>query len=79
MSATLAGLISAQLSTIDPVASANPAILASQQQLATAIATAVQLYLQTAVTVVPGQTVTTTGTAVAQTGATTTPGTLLAQ
>lgn len=78
MSATLAGLILTQLSTIDPVASANPIVLASQQQLATAIATAVQIYLQTAVAVAPGQIVNTAGTAVAQSGTTTTPGTLIA-
>ncbi|MEK9767540.1 MAG: hypothetical protein VW683_01355 [Betaproteobacteria bacterium] len=42
-----------------------------------AVASAVQLYLQTAVTVVPGQAVVTAGTAVAQTGTTTTPGILL--
>lgn len=78
MSATLAGLILTQLQISDPVNSVNPVIAASQQQFATAIANAVQIYLQTAVTVLPGQVVSTAGTAVAQTGATTTPGTLTA-
>jgi hypothetical protein len=55
----------------------TPADAAPQQKFADAVADAVVSYLQASAAVAPGIAVATTGTAAAQTGATTAPGTIL--
>lgn len=87
MSAILKGLLQPQIQTVltsfGSAVYAGPPEGASAQalfadRLSTAIATAVQQYLLTNVTVVPGQAVVTAGGPTNQAGATTTPGILSA-
>lgn len=73
MSQRLAGLIEQEMR------SAFGQDIKDPDKLASAIARAVQQYLNSNVIVAPGQTVTTRGTAAAQTGTTTTNGRLIAQ
>lgn len=89
MSAILKGLlqpaIQGVLSSIVTPGPASPAPdpIAAQvilaDKLSTAIAAAVQVYLTTSVTVIPGQIVPTFGGPTSQVGATSTPGKLLAR
>jgi hypothetical protein len=72
MSQTLKNLIDAELR------SAFGADIDGSDKLANAIAKAVQTYLLSNVSVAPGQVVVTAGSPSTQTGATTTPGTLIA-